>query len=517
MSERGTAVIRPERRRSQPMIRIIAEVALGALLALALIAPVSVVVAVIALVTLVLVVLAISAELSSITFDATTAITGMLLLLFLIPAPEAVGYLGGTGTPAMIACVCLGLTWLGASLRYIPALRSRCTPLRAAGLMLGAVGVASWVIASTRRITSEEVRASDRGLLVLFAMLGLMLFTAELMRSRERLYLTIDRLILGATALAIIGIIQFNIHLDVVRLIHVPGLRVVNTGFIEVGTRSKFARVAGTTLHPIEFGYVLAVVFPLALHRAFYPPAERSRLARWAPAALMAVAILMSLSRTAGIGIAVAGLILVPSWPKVRRRRTYVIVPLFLAATRIVIPGLVGTMFALFTSVGQDTSVSARTARYSVADAFIRNAPILGRGIKTLVPPLVFDNQYLETLIETGILGLLALIGIFLTGIALTRFIRHASTDPRTRDLAQTLCACIAIPLLTYATWDAMSFPVGLIVTYLTIGMAGALWRLEGGPTPWNDVGEPRAVKADAEPPAGAPPLTLVTPSTASA
>ncbi|WP_246602196.1 O-antigen ligase family protein [Streptomyces virginiae] len=87
----------------------------------------------------------------------------------------------------------------------------------------------------------------------------------------------------------------------------------------------------------------------------------------------------------------------------------------------MIIPGLIGTITALFASFlsNSDSSTQARTVKYSAIVPYLDERPLFGRGLGTFIPELYFftDNQYMLTLAEMGFLGLLALVFLFLTGI----------------------------------------------------------------------------------------------------
>jgi O-antigen ligase len=94
------------------------------------------------------------------------------------------------------------------------------------------------------------------------------------------------------------------------------------------------------------------------------------------------------------------------------------------------------------------------------------------------------DDQYLNSVIEIGLVGLAALIGMFITGWTLARRARRASADPELRHLAQCLAACMAVALITYATFDALYFPMAAGLSFLICGCVGAAYRLLRSPQP---------------------------------
>ena len=65
--------------------------------------------------------------------------------------------------------------------------------------------------------------------------------------------------------------------------------------------------------------------------------------------------------------------------------------------------------------MGTDDSVQGRTHDYGNAFEEIAKHLWLGRGLGTWYAPKhqVFDNQYLLSLVEVGVLGMVAFMGIF--------------------------------------------------------------------------------------------------------
>jgi polysaccharide biosynthesis protein PslJ len=154
---------------------------------------------------------------------------------------------------------------------------------------------------------------------------------------------------------------------------------------------------------------------------------------------------------------------------------------LFAVVMKVAIPGLLGTMRSLVLDYKSDPSVQGRTNDYSVIGPLISERPWFGRGFMTFMPDryLYLDNQYLLGLIETGIIGVLALVALFLVGMTLARGARRRATDPATRDLGQSLAAALFVTLVTCATFDFLSFPTARGLSFLLVGCAGALWRLQ--------------------------------------
>ncbi len=82
--------------------------------------------------------------------------------------------------------------------------------------------------------------------------------------------------------------------------------------------------------------------------------------------------------------------------------------PVAVVGLRLAIPGLVGTLYSLFSNLQNDPSVSGRTSDYAVVLGLFDQHAILGRGLFTFVPRYyrILDNQYLMILVELGVVGL---------------------------------------------------------------------------------------------------------------
>ena len=50
--------------------------------------------------------------------------------------------------------------------------------------------------------------------------------------------------------------------------------------------------------------------------------------------------------------------------------------------------------------------------------------------------------------------------------------------DEQTRSLAYALMVSVAVAVVTFATFDAVAFPMCMGVTFVIIGSIGCLWRL---------------------------------------
>ena len=213
--------------------------------------------------------------------DVVSLLTIYVVVLFGVPSGQVVGPLGGAGSPAQLMGLALAMWWAIYRLSQVRTIPAGPQPGRRVALILGAAVLASYVAATTRPIADIELRAADRGVLGLCAWLGILLATMDGVPTRSRLEVLLRRLVAAGGALATLGIVQFVTHQAIVNRLHVPGLT-TNGTLVGVLSRNGLTRPAGTALHPIEFGVVLTVILPLAIHLAMHD-IGRGPFRRWYP------------------------------------------------------------------------------------------------------------------------------------------------------------------------------------------------------------------------------------------
>jgi polysaccharide biosynthesis protein PslJ len=418
-------------------------------------------------------------------YDAVTLFTVYIVLLIAIPSRLVFSPLGAAGTPAQILGMLMLLWWGTSWLSRTHGFTDPVIPIRRAMLLFAMAVLASYLAAVTRPIEAVELRSADRAILSLCGWVAIVVIAADRIPSRARLDTLLRRLVTAGGWLATLGLLQFITGRQLTNFIQIPGLS-PNASLTGVLARDGFARPAGTALHPIEFGVVLTMVLPLALHYAFVDK-HRSVLRRWSPVAAIAFAVPISISRSAILAAVVALIFLFPTWPRKTRRNAYATIFVLLCSVYVLVPGLLGTFRNLFFGLQNDSSALSRTDSYALAWEFITRAPFFGRGIGTFLPSYrTLDNGYLGAIIETGFVGLTCLLVLFLSGVIGGRQIRRRSSDPVTRQLGQSLSASMAAGACSYATFDGLGFPMVTGLVFLILGCTAALYRLQvlSGPTP---------------------------------
>jgi O-antigen ligase len=406
-------------------------------------------------------------------FDAVTWLTVYVVLLFAVPSRLVIGPLGSAGAPSMVFGLGGLLLWVLMVVATARAAPSRPRPIRIALAAFAASAGVSYAIAMSRPIVSNEVSPADVALLALLAWSGTLLLAHDGIASQARLDVLVWRLALAGGVLAVLGIAQFALGQLIVDQITVPGLTL--TGPFEFTERNGRYRPPGTATHPIEYGVLVAMLLPPALHVAFQH-VERSRLLRWAPALALLVLVPLTGSRSTYVGVAIGVVVLVLGWPGPRRKALLTIGGVGAVAVLVTAPGIATSILGLFADADQDPSVASRTSSFSAAGEFIARDPLFGRGLGTFLPTYrIFDNQYLLLLVTVGIVGTVLFAGLWLTTLRRLLHVRSSSADDRTRSLATALAASVSAGFVSLSFFDAFAFPMTMGTLFLLIGLSGAL------------------------------------------
>lgn len=412
--------------------------------------------------------------------DPTTILTIFLVATFGVSAHWIIRPLGAVGQPSLL--VGLACMWWWGATKVLPdsGLDRRQQPIRTALLAYGWFFACGYAIAHTRPLTSLEGSGSVRALILLASLIGIALLAADGIGDRSRLDALLHRMVSGATFMGIIGLVQFFSGFDPSSSIR-PPLLGLNRDVVSIGIRSNFNRPFGTALHPIEFGVVLGALLPLALHYALHRPSGSNRRLAWLRVAIIAGAVPTSLSRSGIISLAVGLTTLLVVWGWRRRAEGILVGGAFAVMMWVVIPGLLGSIRSLFTSIEYDPSYQARIDRVPRVVELWSQRPFLGRGYGTYSPQDYFllDNEFYRTLIESGVLGVLVLTAMLLVALAVARGVSRRSRDPATRHLSQAMAAGVLAIAASIPTFDAFFYRILTGVLFLVIGCIGALWRLE--------------------------------------
>ncbi len=302
-------------------------------------------------------------------------------------------------------------------------------------------------------------------------------------------------------------------------------------------SRAGVVRALGSANHPIALSVVLIMLLPVAVFLSRHSRWPRHPDARRAlflgGAFVMVLAAFLTGSRTFVIMLVVMGGVLFFANWIVFTRALFVAAPLGLFAL-LLLPGtvlkLVGSFLdpaslieSQYASAGWRGSGRLADLGPSLVEA--REAPILGTGVGSRVVTgpdanaLILDNQYTSTLLEAGIVGLVAMIVLLFVpvGVMLRRYRDERLSAPE-RNLALALACAFASYGVAAFFFDAFGFQQTLMVFFMLVGVAswlthtaeqrhrpGAATSAANGGVPTVRVRRPGVVRAPGVAPAGVP------------
>lgn len=402
-------------------------------------------------------------------FDAATAITLYIVVLLGIPSDRRIMALGGAGAPAALLAI-VGLLWWGWYKLQGPGSSNRgFRPVSAAALFLVAAMLASYVASSSMALPAADRSVADLGLLRLASMIGILLIAGDGIRRADRFHILMRRISFAGGIYASLGLFQFFTGITLVDSWSFPGLSTDTT--ISIGERGGFVRALSTAIHPLESAVVLVMILPIALTIAVHDR-KLSPVWRWFPTVAILLLSVLSVTRSALLGVVVVFLVLFPTWPRTVRQWMGIGLGFGSIAVYVGVPGMAGTIIGMFTS--EDSSITSRTDSYSTALDFVDVSPLFGRGFGTFLPAYrILDNQFLLQTVETGFVGLFALVALIVAACWCAARARKWQ-DPLMRGLGWSLLAAMLAGGLLLAFFDAFSFPQACGMFFLVVGLCGA-------------------------------------------
>jgi hypothetical protein len=373
--------------------------------------------------------------------------------------------------PYRVAVAVIAALWIS-SLLIDPRVRLRYSGFEAPLVLFG-VGAIGSVFANGARIDALAVESKVMKELTFFASFILVLYLiVSVVRSTGAIDFLVRLLVSVTSVVALLAVVEARTglnpfdHLDIIPLLQ-PDQQ------LDIATRGGRFRALGPSQHPIALGAAFVVVLPLAI----YLGSTTKKRRWWLAVAALALGILAPFARTSVVMLLVVCLVFLWLRPKHTRRLWPAILPL-LVVVHFALPGTIGSLKASFFPKGgliadQSQSVGSR-GQGRVADlgptlTQWSERPLFGNGFGSRVVTgetpnaQILDNQWLATLLETGLAGAFALAWLFVRVIR--RLAAAAKKDQSERGwLFVALAASIAAFGLGMLTYDAFSF---IQVTFL--------------------------------------------------
>jgi hypothetical protein len=380
----------------------------------------------------------------------------------------------------LVALVAVG--WL-TSLLIDPRVRFRRTPIDKP-LRFFALAVVLSELANRQRVSAVQSEVIKKLLFFLSFFIVLYLIVSVVRRFEDVDFLT-RVLVAGGAVVATFALVERHTGYDVFNHLHTvaPFLHLSTANIPIIPGRGGRLRVFASAQHPIALGAALAMLVPLAIYRAKCFGQRRW----WAAAMVLTLGSLSTGSRTAIVMIGVIALTFL--WLRgAEVRRFWPALFPALIIIHFAAPGSLGTIKESFFPQGgiiaQQTNASVGSGRIATLWPALHTEfspnPLVGEGFGSrVVTPTkavptpngpILDDQWLGILLETGLLGALSLLWIFVRYIRRLAPLARADYSPR----GWFIVSCIASVggfAATMLFYDAFSFIQVTFMLFIIMGL----------------------------------------------
>jgi polysaccharide biosynthesis protein PslJ len=432
-------------------------------------------------------------------------LAGIVLVIFFIPIkrytlPSALPF---NLEPYRLLIAFVAVAWF-TSLLIDKRVRLRGSGLEPAIGLFAFAALAS-VAANVSGIEANGVTSTVVKTLTFFASFFILFYVVvSLIRRRDQLDGFIKLLVASGAILSIAALIEARMDYNVFNHLSsaLPFLKYHDPTTVGLTTnsldRSGRLRVYGSAEHPIELSAVLVMLIPLA----FYLAKSSGRRIWFLLAGVLGLGALATVSRTGVVMIVVVGLVLLRLKPADVKRFLPLLVPA-LCAVYFMLPNTLGSFYAAFfpkqgliadqsnIAVGNQAYADGRLADIGPSLHEWAQKPLFGQGFGSRIvsrddatrlgvtPARLLDNQWLGSLLETGFVGICALLWLFIRAIRKMTRISGEDDGPD-----GWLAAAIAASLTAFAvgmlTFDALGFVQVTITFFLMLALSAVLWRTHG-------------------------------------
>ncbi|MFE3189512.1 oligosaccharide flippase family protein [Nocardia sp. NPDC059240] len=407
----------------------------------------------------------------------------LAVLCVLIPVLPAYVIPGGplksNGAPAKVLAVMLfGLVVLG----FLAGRRERPGRRFNPGVVVILTFFFTWVMIyglGLLHIDDPLIEAAKaRAIIALVANVGAALYVFTRIKTSQDRDFVLGALLIGLSFECAVGLLQGISTLDLRFVFKPPGF-IVNAEDLTLTERIGAKRVIGTAQHAIEFSVLAVAAVPLGIYFARNARRTGVRVLSALAALLGLAAMPAAVSRSGVISLAVA-LLLYMFFFRVRVIVTAVVALVIAIGAYIVIfPTVVDALWRTITGSADDPSIKHRTEDYAGVSQIFHDHPYFGLGLGG--QPHLLDNEWLQTVVQGGVVGIAAMIvlsGGAIFGISAS--LRAARTS-REREQAYMLGAVVAAILVSSTTFDLFYYQQATMLFFIGVAL---LWTTYGIPLP---------------------------------
>lgn len=389
------------------------------------------------------------------------------------------GPLKGNGGPTRIITVMMfGLAVLGFLLIRRESPSRRISP--------GAVGLIFYFLlwflvyaVGLRHMDDPKTAANrTRALITLVSHVGVALYVFATVRTRRQRTIVLGCIAAGLAFACVVGLFQAFSSVDLRFILKPPGL-VINGEDLPLSERLGVKRITGTSEHAIEFSVLAAVAVSFSIYFARRSAKRTVRVLFAGTGVAALAAVPASVSRTGLVSLG-AALLVYMFYFKVREIAVAVgVLSLAIGGYVFMFPRIALALSNTITGSLEDTSIQLRTERYIGVSQTLREHPIFGLGLGGNLS--VLDNEWLQVIVQGGIIGVSAMIILTLgTILGLTAALRRAVT-PQDREEAYMLGSVTVGILVASTTFDLLAYQQASLILFIGVAL---LWAPFTMPVP---------------------------------
>ncbi len=414
------------------------------------------------------------------------ALAGFMAMLWLLPfdsidLPLGLPLEAKLDRPVLLLIVAL---WVLSLTILDGAQRVRFTPIHYAFVGFVLIAILSLVYNAETTVRLGEMELGVRKLALLISYLTLFVVVASGVRPGEvRAFMTFMCGLAVVTALAVIWEYRYEYNVFFTWTHSILPVTIPP----ELGNSDSIGRrsIIGPTIHPLAPAMMMACAMPFALI-SMYESRELRRKLIWGAAAGIMFAAALATQRKTSIVAPVAVIAVLAAYrPRILRQLVPGLIGLFIIA-HIFTPGALGgvgnqllpqNMFGVASTVD-------RQSDYAAIEPDVINRPLLGRGYETYDQKKyrILDNQFLTTIIGTGIIGILSYIAIFISIFLIAHRVARNGKEERVGP-ALAIAAATAAMLVGSGLLDILALPQLPYLVCFFAGFAAVLSRELGAET----------------------------------
>lgn len=406
-------------------------------------------------------------------------LAGFLVMVFLIPFDAIIFtvHMPANATLDRVFLVLMIAVFLGGrAVNERTGPRRRLTPVEIAMLVFGGLVLLSIVLNIDRIYQQNELGFVNKQLSQLFAY-GVFFFLV-IVSIRPEEVPAFTRLVMALACLTALGVIYES--RTGVNLFYSLSSSVLGS-FAQVAappTDNAKLIISGPTQHGLALASMLTIALPFAVLPLLEARRPGQRFKYLVMIGLILAASLSTHEKT-GMLAPIVAFIVLASYKRQILRWMPVAIIVLIPVIHVAAPGALGGVNALIPGASSQADYSdGRAYDYPAVAPDILNNLILGRGYGTMNTQnfriyRILDNQYLGTLFEVGVLGLISYLAIVVFAMVTAHGVIRKGGVRAPPALAAS-AGCAAFGLLS-ATYDAASFPQAVYSFLFVAGLIAAL------------------------------------------